>query len=104
MANTRLAMAVIPVMGRNHFFAIYSVVGNVTLGMTLGGIADTDTAADWAQSTGDVIEAATRQIVAGLKDEHGTDVQSEKLLEIDFRGNQPCRTGNQFGIGRVERR
>jgi MFS family permease len=33
MANTRLAMAVIPVMGRNHFFAIYSVVGNVTLGI-----------------------------------------------------------------------
>jgi MFS family permease len=33
MANTRLAMAVIPVMGRNHFFAIYSVVGNVTLGL-----------------------------------------------------------------------
>jgi MFS family permease len=33
MSNTRLAMAVIPVMGRNHFFAIYSVVGNVTLGV-----------------------------------------------------------------------
>jgi MFS family permease len=33
MANTRLAMAVIPVMGRNHFFAIYSTVGNVTLGL-----------------------------------------------------------------------
>ena len=33
MAYTRLAMAVIPVMGRNHFFAIYSVVGNVTLGL-----------------------------------------------------------------------
>ncbi|PWU20495.1 MAG: hypothetical protein C5B50_03820 [Verrucomicrobia bacterium] len=33
MANTRLAMAVIPVTGRNHFFAIYSVVGNVTLGL-----------------------------------------------------------------------
>jgi MFS family permease len=33
MANTRLAMAVIPVMGRNHFFAIYSTVGNVTLGV-----------------------------------------------------------------------
>lgn len=33
MANTRLAMAVIPPMGRNHFFAIYSVVGNVTLGL-----------------------------------------------------------------------
>jgi MFS family permease len=33
MSNTRLAMAVIPAMGRNHFFAIYSVVGNVTLGL-----------------------------------------------------------------------
>lgn len=33
MANTRLAMAVIPVMGRNHFFALYSVLGSVTLGI-----------------------------------------------------------------------
>jgi MFS family permease len=33
MSNTRLAMAIIPVMGRNHFFAVYSVLGNVTLGL-----------------------------------------------------------------------
>jgi MFS family permease len=33
MSNTRLAMAIIPQMGRNHFFAIYSVIGNVTLGL-----------------------------------------------------------------------
>lgn len=33
MANTRLAMAIIPAMGRSHFFAIYSVVLNVTLGL-----------------------------------------------------------------------
>ncbi len=33
MSNTRLAMAVIPVMGRNHFFAIYSVGLNLTLGV-----------------------------------------------------------------------
>ncbi|MDB6110959.1 MAG: Major Facilitator Superfamily protein, partial [Pedosphaera sp.] len=33
MANTRLAMAVIPVMGRNHFFALYSVLGSVCLGL-----------------------------------------------------------------------
>jgi len=33
MSNTRLAMAIIPVMGRNHFFAIYSVAGNVALGL-----------------------------------------------------------------------
>lgn len=32
MANTRLAMSIIPVMGRNHFFAIYSVVSNAALG------------------------------------------------------------------------
>jgi MFS family permease len=33
MANTRLAMTIIPVMGRNHFFALYSVIGNLTLGL-----------------------------------------------------------------------
>jgi len=33
MSNTRLAMAIIPAMGRNHFFAIYSVVNNVALGV-----------------------------------------------------------------------
>ena len=34
MANTRLAMAIVPVMGRNHFFALYSVVGSLTLGLS----------------------------------------------------------------------
>ena len=34
MANTRLAMAVIPVMGRNHFFALFSVVGSLALGLS----------------------------------------------------------------------
>ncbi|HNU51928.1 MAG TPA: MFS transporter [Verrucomicrobiota bacterium] len=33
MANTRLAMAVVPVMGRNHFFAFYSVLANLSLGV-----------------------------------------------------------------------
>ena len=33
MANNRLAMAIVPAMGRNHFFALYSVVSNVTLGL-----------------------------------------------------------------------
>jgi MFS family permease len=33
MSNTRLAMVVIPPMGRNHFFALYSVFLNVTLGV-----------------------------------------------------------------------
>lgn len=33
IAFNRLAMAVIPPMGRNHFFALYSVISNVTLGL-----------------------------------------------------------------------
>ena len=53
-------------------------------------------------STGDVVEVATRKIVAGLKDEEGRDVQSEKILEIDFSGPQPVRAGDQFGLGRAK--
>lgn len=51
-------------------------------------------------STGDVIDVATRKIITGLTDENGTAVQSEKMLEIDFRGNEPVRSGDQFGVGR----
>jgi hypothetical protein len=50
-------------------------------------------------STGDVIETKTRKIVAELTDEKGNEVQSEKLLEIDFEGYRPVRAGNQFGLG-----
>jgi len=51
-------------------------------------------------STGDVIATGSRKMVAGLKDETGQDVQSEKLLEIDFQGDDPVRAGDQFGLGR----
>ena len=33
MSNTRLLMAVTPLMGRNHFFALFSVLANVSLGL-----------------------------------------------------------------------
>jgi MFS family permease len=33
MANVRLAMAIIPLLGRNHFFVLFSVVGNLTQGI-----------------------------------------------------------------------
>lgn len=33
MNNTRLAMLLAPTMGRSHFFAMFSVVGNLTLGL-----------------------------------------------------------------------
>lgn len=34
MSNTRLAMGIIPVMGRTHFFALFSVIGSVALGVS----------------------------------------------------------------------
>jgi hypothetical protein len=52
-------------------------------------------------STGDVIDTANRKIVAHLTDEKGRPVESEKLLEIDFRDGKVVRTGDQFGIGRA---
>lgn len=52
-------------------------------------------------STGDVIDVATRKIVASLTDEHGTAVHSEKMLEIDFADGKPVRAGCQFGVGAV---
>ncbi len=54
-------------------------------------------------STGEVIDTRTRKIVAHLKDEEGRQVQSEKLLEIDFAQGVPVRGGDQFGVGRVAR-
>jgi DNA-binding beta-propeller fold protein YncE len=52
-------------------------------------------------STGEVIEAGSRRIVTQLRDETGREVQSEKLLEIDFGADgKPVAVGNQFGIGR----
>jgi sugar lactone lactonase YvrE len=51
-------------------------------------------------STGDVVETATRRIIATLTDEHGSEVQSEKLLEIDFADGKPSRAADQFGLGR----
>ena len=52
-------------------------------------------------STGEVIDVATRKMVATLTDETGTPVHSEKVVEIHFTGGKPVRNGDQFGIGRV---
>jgi hypothetical protein len=50
-------------------------------------------------STGDVIDTRSKKIIATLKDETGADVQSEKMLEIDFAAGVPTIAGDQFGIG-----
>jgi hypothetical protein len=52
-------------------------------------------------STGDIIDIASRKIIAGLTDETGTPVHSEKMVEIQWRGREPVRTGDQFGLGRI---
>lgn len=52
-------------------------------------------------SSGEVVDVATRKIVATLTDETGAAVHSEKLVEIHFTGDKPVRNGDQFGIGRV---
>ncbi|HXT57206.1 MAG TPA: hypothetical protein VN699_01175 [Pirellulales bacterium] len=52
-------------------------------------------------STGEVVDAATKKVVAALADENGQPVHSEKMVEIDFRDGKPIAAGDQFGVGRV---
>jgi DNA-binding beta-propeller fold protein YncE len=51
-------------------------------------------------STGDVIDARTKQIVGGLTDERGRAVQSEKMVDAIYSSGRFARAGDQFGIGR----
>ncbi|HEY7292841.1 MAG TPA: hypothetical protein VH583_23585 [Vicinamibacterales bacterium] len=51
-------------------------------------------------STGDVVDVRTKRIVATLQDEHGANVESEKMLEVDFAGGKPVQAGDQFGKGK----
>lgn len=50
-------------------------------------------------STGEVIDAKTKKIVATLTDEEHRMVQSEKIVEVVFDGNKAVRVGDQFGMG-----
>ena len=52
-------------------------------------------------STGEVIDTATKKIVAALTDEKGREVHSEKMVEIHFKGGKPVASGDQFGVGRA---
>ena len=53
-------------------------------------------------STGEIIDAKTKRIIATLSDEAGRQVQSEKIVEIDFSDDKPIRAGDQFGVGRKQ--
>jgi len=50
-------------------------------------------------STGEIIDAAKKKVIAVLQDEEGRAVQSEKMLDLEFAGGKVIRAGNQFGIG-----
>jgi hypothetical protein len=54
----------------------------------------------WA-STGEIIDVATREIVAALEDEYGRQVMNEKMVEIHFKNGKPIKVGDQFGLGRA---
>jgi hypothetical protein len=52
-------------------------------------------------SSGEVIDVKSRKILMTLADEFNNSVASEKMVEVEFKGNKPVAAGDQFGIGRV---
>lgn len=52
-------------------------------------------------SSGDVIDAASKKVVASLQDEFGHWVRSEKMVEVSWSGGKPVRASDQFGRGMV---
>jgi len=51
-------------------------------------------------SSGEVIEAKTREVLYLLKDEHYNTVSSEKMIEIFMQDGKATNAGDQFGLGR----
>jgi DNA-binding beta-propeller fold protein YncE len=53
-------------------------------------------------SSGDIIDRKTRKIIHTLHDETGAQLQSEKIVEIDFNSGKPVRANDQFGVGQKQ--
>ncbi len=54
--------------------------------------------------TGEIVDVATKKVIAQLVDETGSLVKSEKIVEIHLTPDRKAvRAGDQFGIGRVTR-
>lgn len=51
-------------------------------------------------STGEMVDVASKKIIATLSDEAGRDVQSEKQLDLIIENGKVVKAGNQFGVGR----
>ena len=54
-------------------------------------------------STSEIIDVATKKVIASLRDENGQDVQSEKVLDVIIRSGRVIAAGNQFGVGQKRR-
>jgi len=54
-------------------------------------------------SSGEVIDVKTRKIITTLQDEFYNNVESEKMLEIDFDHYKAIKAGDQFGLVRVNK-
>jgi hypothetical protein len=52
-------------------------------------------------SSGDIIDAASKQVIAGLKDELGREVQGEKAVEVIYQSGKLTKAVDQFGVGQV---
>jgi hypothetical protein len=52
-------------------------------------------------SSGEVIDVKTRKILCTLRDELHNSVASEKMMEVQLRGDKAVNIGDQFGIGRA---
>lgn len=50
-------------------------------------------------STGEMIDVASRKVIATLTDEEGRAVQSEKMLDLVIADGKVVRAGSQFGVG-----
>jgi hypothetical protein len=48
-----------------------------------------------------VIDVKTRRILLTLRDEFNNSVASEKMMEVQLRGDKAVNIGDQFGIGRA---
>ena len=53
-------------------------------------------------SSGEVIDVKTRKIITTLQDEFYNNVESEKMVEIDFQNNKAVSAGDQFGVGGIK--
>jgi hypothetical protein len=52
-------------------------------------------------SSGDIIDATSKKVIASLKDDLGRDVQGEKAIEVVYQAGKLWKTVDQFGVGKV---